>query len=102
MLITWEHFHRVNSAFGQIKSDTYLRIWADLFSNFRLKETWFLLSCKRALETPRARLQFPSMRDSWLARRGDAHFPPLAVSGSSSGVILIVPLDARSLRSHLA
>ncbi len=36
MLLTWEHFHRVNSASGQIKSDTYLRIWADFFWNFRL------------------------------------------------------------------
>ncbi len=38
MLLTWEHFHRVNSASGQIKSDTYLRIWADFFWNFRLNE----------------------------------------------------------------
>src|SRR6266478_8477437 len=39
MLLTWEHFHRVNSASGQIKSDTYLRIWADFFWNFRIIAT---------------------------------------------------------------
>jgi len=26
MLITWEHFHRVNSASGQTKSDIYLNL----------------------------------------------------------------------------
>jgi hypothetical protein len=36
MLITWEHFHREKFALRSNKSETYLRIWADLLRNFGL------------------------------------------------------------------
>ena len=38
MLITWEHFHRVKFGLRSNKSETYLRIWADLLWNFGLVE----------------------------------------------------------------
>src|SRR5580704_5337571 len=36
MLITWEHFHRVELGLRSNKSETYRRIWPDFFWNFGL------------------------------------------------------------------